>query len=679
PGGIEVRDISLGRDSQEVHASLSVRPDGSIAGELTGARLDLGALRHLQGEEAREGTFSGAASLRLRAGGTLRHPVYDAEAHLENVAFRSIPFGTVRGNLHYAEGSLGIAAMVDNLTYDDPARPEVRVEGRIPLDLSLEGAEEGPGDLRLEVHSDGVQLSILDPLLPTFSELAGTLRGDITLGGTMQKPLVEGALALDSCSFLFVPNNIYYLFDGTFEAAGERVRVADAVLRNIPSDRRMGQEGMMRIGGDFSLRDLKPADFRLTAAGKLLVVKETTRRSALSVYGHLFLETAGEGLTFTGDVSSSLLRGSVLVKNSNLVFPPTQEAPGRETEQAVRLVFVDDTAEVRPEPPRTASTRYFGLLKDTTAGSFAAEPETGGSPSFMDGLRYDLQIESAGGNTEIKMIFNTATGEELVANLDGRFAIVEDGKEWVGTVTIQRAYYNFTRRFDAEGTISFSGDFLNPELNVTARYRATRVRADSAGSDRGEEVVVILTITGTRQAPVLDIAMTIDGVDYYSYSGPKSSDVGSDAIQFLLTGNFPLTESQKNDIAADVRSTVGGSLVTGATSLLSSTLSSFLRRETGFISSIEIGYGEGETFGQSADIRISGVVGDGLWRIGGRVLGDPFNNANVSLLYSLGDIFRRPSLRNFMFELERRVETSLGQLSDRKEINSARLFYRLSF
>ncbi len=248
----------------------------------------------------------------------------------------------------------------------------------------------------------------------------------------------------------------------------------------------------------------------------------------------------------------------------------------------------------------------------------------------------------------------------------------------MGTVTVDRAYYNFTKRFDAEGTLRFSGDFLNPELDITARYRGIRTIADSLGS-RTEPVEVILKISGTRFEPTLNISMTIDNQDYYSYIGPKSSDVNSDAIQFLITGSFPLTESQKNDIAADIRSTVGSSLVTGATSLLSSTLSEFLRRETGFITSIELGYGTQGNIGESADIRISGVVGDGLWRIGGKVLSDPFNNANISLLYSLGEIFDNSSLRNFMFELERRVETTIGQFSDRKEINSARLFYRFSF
>ncbi len=80
------------------------------------------------------------------------------------------------------------------------------------------------------------------------------------------------------------------------------------------------------------------------------------------------------------------------------------------------------------------------------------------------------------------------------------------------------------------------------------------------------------------------------------------------------------------------------------------------------------------------DIRIGGSALGGLWRYGGKILTDPFSNANVSLLYSLGDVFERPALRNFMFELERTVETStIGDATDRKQTNSARVFYRFSF
>ena len=72
------------------------------------------------------------------------------------------------------------------------------------------------------------------------------------------------------------------------------------------------------------------------------------------------------------------------------------------------------------------------------------------------------------------MIFNPVTNEELVAALNGKFTITGDGKRWTGDLTINRAYYNFIKRFDATGTISYTGDFLNPELNIVATYQGTR-------------------------------------------------------------------------------------------------------------------------------------------------------------------------------------------------------------
>lgn len=676
--GAEVRDLVMRRDSQAVRLQGALGSGGTLSAELRAETLSLEGIRDLLAEADREGdagSFAGAADLTLLAGGSLARPAFTASLLVNRFAFRNIPFGTIRGAFRYADGGLEADLSAQYRALTEAERPALTVRGVIPVALGAADSGAPPRALDLRIRSDGMHISILDPLLPTFNQLSGIVRCDVSMTGTLQDPEIVGDLGIDSCSFLFEPNRISYLFEGRFQPAGSRIRVLDAVVRNVAADRRLGRDGTLRISGDFALRELAPTDFDLTAVGSLLVVKETTRRSALSVYGDLFLETDARGLRFTGTAARSLLRGYVLIKNSSLVFPPTT-ASAREPERAVPVVLLDDTTRTAEPSAESAGAEYFGPAAESA--SLAAAPASA-SPSFLDGLRYDLEIESRGGNTEIRMVFNPATGEELVAFLDGKFAILEDGKQWIGSVSVQRATYNFTKRFEAEGTLRYSGDFLNPELDITARYSGTRSLSDSVAGTVRENVVVILRITGTRYEPRLEISMTIDGRDYQSYTGPKSADVGSDAIQFLITGNFPLTESQKNDIAADIRSTVGISLVTGATSLLSNTLSEFLRRETGFINSIEIGYGAEGGGGASADIRISGVVGDGLWRIGGRVLEDPFNNANFSLLYSLGDIFRRPSLRNFMFELERRVEMTTGQQLGRKETNSARLFYRISF
>jgi hypothetical protein len=74
------------------------------------------------------------------------------------------------------------------------------------------------------------------------------------------------------------------------------------------------------------------------------------------------------------------------------------------------------------------------------------------------------------------------------------------------------------------------------------------------------------------------------------------------------------------------------------------------------------------------------VAFNGLWRYGGKILNDPLSNANFSLLYSFGTLFNDPTLRNLMFELERRVQDlTIGQTNISRGVNSARLFYRFSF
>ncbi|MBM2845700.1 MAG: hypothetical protein HW407_1012 [Bacteroidetes bacterium] len=458
------------------------------------------------------------------------------------------------------------------------------------------------------------------------------------------------------------------------------------MVRSKPLNDIRKREGVVHITGDFAFSDFTPSDFNLTAQGKLLVVKETTRASSLSVYGNLFLEIGPRGLHYTGAVDNSRLGGYVLISNSSLIFPPTQETVGEKLTNTVPVVVLDDTAQVKTQPTSLLSARYF----DTETTSSRNENDKGnGAPtkSFVDGIHYDLDIEAAGGNTEFRMIFNAATNEELVANLVGKFSITGDGRRWIGTLTIERAYYNFVKRFDAEGTIRYSGEFLNPELDITARYEGLRTLADSSASVRGdkpEKVIVTMKITGTKSAPKLAWSMTIDEVDYYSYRGVTSSDVQTDAVAFILAGTFPLSRSEANDAAAklDLGPAASGALLTGASSLFTNALSEYLKRETGFIQSIEFRYGtEGSGFGDRADIRLSGVAAGGLWRYGGKLFSSGnLGDADVSILYSLGDIFDRSSLKNFMFEFERRVETNKnGGVTDKKETNSARVFYRFSF
>jgi len=678
--GAQLAGLVFRRDSQEVALSASLAEGRAFDAAVTGKNLDLEGLKHLLGGSEAPGepkAFTGKAQLALKGSGTLSDPVMSATVVADSVTFRSLPFGGLTADLRYrAQVVEGHVRLVEPGMPPD-APPVMTVDGTLPLDLRLEKSGEDTAEqpMNLRVLSHGVQMSVLEPLLHTFKDLTGIMSCDLTLSGTPREPTYAGTLGIAKCSFLFLPNNIRYTLEGTFTPEGERIRVVDCIIRNVPEDVRAGREGVVHLGGDFSLRNLRPGDFNLTADGRLLVVKETTEKSSLAVYGDLFVEIGPGPLHFTGEIENSLLKGSLSIRNSTLIFPPTQTTVVEESPESVRLLFVDDTLKAEKKPERTAVAKYFAQSADTAAPGAVDRRHT---KSFMDGLRYDLDIDASGGNTEIRMIFNPITNEELVAALDGRFTITGDGKTWTGDLTIARAYYNFFKRFDATGTIRYTGDFLNPELNIVATYQGTRTLDTSATGTQqvSEKVIVTVRITGSRRAPKVDFAMTINDIDYMNYTGPTSHDIQSDAIAFIVAGNFPLNASQRSNLPGQVQSTAGSSLLTGASSVLTGRLTEFLRAQTGLDMNVDLNVGTRE----STELRLSGTVLNGYLHLGGTILNDPLANANISILYSLGTIFDAPTLRNLMLELERRVEPgTLGNANDLRRINSARVFYRFSF
>jgi hypothetical protein len=680
--GVRLSHLVLHRGDEVLRADASLVAGKGIAARLSGDRLDVDDLRYLLPEDEApvgERLFSGTGTFDVEVTGTTTQPEMKGLLHIDSLTVRTIPFGSLTAMTSIRGGVLMLDVSARTMNALPGAAPAMTMQGSLPLASGADSATSEGSRMNLRVHSSGIPINIVDPFLPTLNDLTGEFMCDLEVGGTTEQPEYSGSIRIVNSQFFFEPNNITYKLDGEFEAKGNRIAVTQATLRNISEDERADRRGLVHLTGDFAMQRFRPGDFNLSATGQLLVVKESTLRSSLSVYGDLFVEIGPSGLAFTGEIDHSLLKGDLFIRNSSLVFPPTKTTIAEISNLSVPVQVVDDTTKISRKTGVTAADRYFRDIQRGTHGGIL-DREIRSSVSFVDGLRYDLDIDAMGGNTEIRMVFNPISSEELVATIDGKFSITDDGKRWFGDLTITRAYYYFYRRFDAEGSIRFIGDFLDPLLDISATYRGTRVVTDSTQSAKNERVVVTVKINGSRTEPKLAMSMTIDERDYANYTGPKSNDVQSDAIGFVIYGSFPLSVTQRNDVPAEVQKTLGSSLLTGASSMLTGTLSEFLRNQTGFINSVELSFTTLGTRGRAADLRLSGVAWSGYWRYGGQVFDDPLGNANFSLQYSLGTVFGTPSLRNFMFEVERRVEAgTFGQLDELRRTNSARLFYKYSF
>jgi hypothetical protein len=261
--------------------------------------------------------------------------------------------------------------------------------------------------------------------------------------------------------------------------------------------------------------------------------------------------------------------------------------------------------------------------------------------------------------------------------LKGRTVFTRDGDDMRLTGELElgnRSYYNNFKKLDATGKVKFTGDPLNPELDITATYEG--VHRDTSGTSRisgsSVKVVVKVFITGTKDQPKVRM-----GLSEYDQLGnlirQDRPDVEGDAIAFLVTGSFRDELTQQDKLSLAGSNVIGGV----ASSILSGPLTDLLRKEFGIVRSVDVLYYGGGTLQESADLRLTGEVGDAVFRLGGRVLSD-LNNTNISIQVPMSSIVGSEKWRNLLLEAERTVQ-GVETIDQRRESRGVRLLYRIIF
>jgi hypothetical protein len=452
----------------------------------------------------------------------------------------------------------------------------------------------------------------------------------------------------------------------------------------------------MTLTGHFTLEGIEIRDFDLVAHGQLLIMKESSRRLGDVVYGDLFVASGPEGIQWSGMPSRSLVSGTVLGRYVNLTLPPTVQAQQLpRTRIPVTLVHdLPDGAVGNGQPPDESpdAGKRSASIKDE-ASRFGVALGAGPSQrpverSFLDNIGFDLLIQTQGVN-QVRFVFTNLTNEELFAVLQGRVTFTKDGESMRLTGEVELgggSYYNNIKRLDASGKLRFTGSLFNPELDVLARYegiyrgirdttsasltsRAGSTTADAKGSE--QKVVVKLYITGTREQP--NVKTELERYDQFgSLIQEARGDVEADALAFLITGSFRDELTQQDRLSLASTSVLGGL----TSSVLSGPLTELLRKEFGIIRSVDVLY-YGGSFQESADVRVTGELGEAVFRLGGKVLND-INNTNVSIQVPMSALLGSEKWRNLILEAERRVE-GVETVDQRRESKGVRLLYRIVF
>ena len=637
-------------------------------------RADMGALGQYTGLVNAEGTFRGTFrepqfALNLDADGVRVHKSGNAGPARQS----DVILGHLGGRMSYQDRRMDLFVNLRHDLKDTTAPPDLLLRGSAPFDLSVGPGDGRPleGSLDLELRSQGIDMVFLEPFIPEVSGLTGRMTCAMRMVGPVDAPVYDGTIAIRGARLMFRPVGLRYELNADLVAAGDRIEFHNTTVRNMPED---GQpDGIMDVAGNFRMRGLKFRDFDLLTHGPLLVMNSETRRPGQKFYGRLVIVPGPAGLHWQGNFEQSLLKGEVFVRRASLTFPPERET---ETVRASRVAvaFVDDTS--RTPAPAPAEVVKRPLIDPFTEGNpVGARGSAGEERSFIDRITYDVSLETQG-PTQLRLVFNPQTNEELFADLQGRlyFYRTPEVAKLTGTVEVNdRSYYNFIKKFTvSQGQLLYTGDPLNPEIDLTAQFIGEHRIRDSLNNPlalgKVEKVAVTLKITGTRNEPKPKMSLEVDN------KKRTTGEEESDALSFILAGQFrdELTDQQRTGL---IGTNFGFGLASG---MLTGPLSEMLRRQTGFIQSVDVMYYGGSSFDRSADVRLTGQVGEAVIRLGGRVLND-LNNTNASVELPMSSITGNMELRNLILTLERRVE-GIENLDDRRRSsNGARLYYRFSF
>jgi hypothetical protein len=246
-----------------------------------------------------------------------------------------------------------------------------------------------------------------------------------------------------------------------------------------------------------------------------------------------------------------------------------------------------------------------------------------------------------------------------------------------------RSYYYFIKKFEATGKLLFIGNVLNPELEVNATYQGTHDTTSTSqtqspgnisGTSKAPQVLVTLQITGTRNEPKTKISLQTKTFSDKDWTNWKEGDDEANAVSFILAGQFRNEQTDQQRMGL-IGTNLGLALAWGSVTGL---ISDAVRSNTwGYIQSVDVIYVGGQ-FNQTTDLRLTGQVGEVVYRMGGRVLTD-LTNANASVELPMSYVLGVGGLRNFILTLERRVEEIQNAEEQRRSSNGVRLFYRIIF
>ena len=394
------------------------------------------------------------------------------------------------------------------------------VEARLMLDdeefglLSGTYQSEGEGFIDANFTMSRLPLSLVNGFVPDqIVGLEGYSEGSVTIRGTTTHPEVNGEIFVDSAYLVSIPYGIRMRFDDDpVRIQGSKLLLENFGLYSSNND-------LLNLMGsiDFSNTDRIMMDMRMRARNFLLI--DSKQESKSIAFGKAFVNFFAR---MQGPLESLKMRGRLDVLGSTDMTYMLLDSPLSTDNRLDELVkftdFSDPTQTVVTHPAPTGLD--IDLTINVSQGAHIVCNLNPQQTNYVDIL----------GGGDLRMLYNYEG-----INLTGRYTLTSGDMKYSLPVIPLKTFHV------KEGSyVEFTGDPMNPKLNITATERLKANVADESGASRSVafDCGVIITKTLNDMGLEFIIEAPEDNSVNSQLATMSDEERGKVAVAMLTTGMY---------------------------------------------------------------------------------------------------------------------------------------------
>lgn len=337
-----------------------------------------------------------------------------------------------------------------------------------------------------EANIMNLPLSMLTPFIPDkMASLDGALNGKLAVSGTMDAPLLNGALQTDSASVYVSAAGSTYRFED------KPIEIKNNLLSFNKYEIYAAGENPFVVNGTIDLNDMDKLMTNLTMSANNLQLINVKRNKESLVYGKLFVNLNS---TLKGPLSSLKMRGKLQVLGSTDLTYVMVESPLTVQDRLdglVTFVSFEDTLFTKRRRPMGALTPTGLDMQMAIKIDPAVRMNVDLTPD-----RSSYVVLRGGGDLSFQY---TPLGDMI---LNGRYTLTGGTVRYTLPIVAAK---NFTIKEDSY--VEWTGDVMNPKLNLTATERVRSSVASEGQSPRLVNFDVGIKIQQTLENMSLDFTL----------------------------------------------------------------------------------------------------------------------------------------------------------------------------